>query len=273
MRRALIIASLALVAMAPLDARAQDVPRPAALEHCACNDPGAPPRWFFSTAVDMGFSYLRPRGSVGWGLPHADWLGLDFNPIVSTSAVGGYAGLRFADGPFNLRIGARYFHSFRSALLEVQDSYDFDEIELRVGALADYLSAETELTLTPRLGPGNLLSESALTYISGVEDGKYVFEETIRAVVAPPWAWRQRLGYFFHLFDAAFRIGPVAEVVGLPGRDAFVVRAGVAARFRANRSIEVRAAFIPVVSSPDVLGISGADVGLLGIRWRWATGE
>jgi hypothetical protein len=55
------------------------------------------------------------------------------------------------------------------------------------------------------------------------------------------------------------------------GRDAFVVRGGVLTSLSISARLEAQASFIPVLLSPDSLGLEGSDFGQLGIVYRWAT--
>ena len=63
-----------------------------------------------------------------------------------------------------------------------------------------------------------------------------------------------------------------AEVIGVPGRDAVVVRGGLVALVRINAELDVLAQLLPVIASPDDIGLHGAEFNQLGVRWRWATG-
>jgi hypothetical protein len=106
-----------------------------------------------------------------------------------------------------------------------------------------------------------------------VPEEHYVFDETRHVVAAPPYLWRQRLGYLFDFLpNDELTLGPIVEVIGIPERDALVWRAGPIVRFRLFDDLELRAGFVPVVASPDNIGIAGGDFGEFGIRWRWATG-
>ena len=66
---------------------------------------------------------------------------------------------------------------------------------------------------------------------------------------------------------------PTGDLIGLPGRDEFVVRAGVVASVAIDAHLEAQASLVPVIVSPDTLGLAGADFGQLGVRFRWATGS
>jgi hypothetical protein len=232
-----------------------------------------PVRWFLSTEIDTGFLYVRPRFSAGYGRPHDRWVGIDTNPIFSAEGVAGYAGLRF-DLPYvNLRVGGRYWYTFRRDFLLPDDSYTVEDIELRRGPRSQFSTWEAELTTNIPIGPGNVLLELAGSRVTGVPDGYFVYEETLRVVVEPPWVWRTRIGYMLPLDpDRTIVIGPVAELVGIPKRDAIVLRAGAIARIFLSPALEARGTFLPAVASPDPLGARGGDAFLLGIRYRWATG-
>jgi hypothetical protein len=232
-----------------------------------------PTRWFVSSEIDTGFLYVRPRFSTGYGRPHDLWAGIDANPIFSSEGVAGYAGLRFDVPLVNLRIGGRYWHTFRRSYLVPEESYAVEDIELRQAAPSRFLTWEAELTTNVPLGLGVVLLELAGSYVTGVDDGYYVYEETLRVVVAPPWVWRTRVGYTFPLDrDRTIVLGPVLEAVGIPKRDTVVYRAGALARIFISPSLEARGTFVPAVFTPDPLGARGGDAFLLGIRYRWATG-
>lgn len=235
--------------------------------------PLQPSRWFLSSEIDTGFLYIRPRFSTGYGRPHDLWVGLDANPIFSSEGVAGYLGLRF-DLPFvNLRVGGRYWYTFRRSFLVPELSYSVEDIERRAGPPSRFLTWEAELTTTVPVGRGMLLAEGSLSLVTGVADDYYVYEETLRVVVDPPWVWRARAGYTVAVDDdRTIVIGPVLEVVGVPKRDVVVYRAGALARIFLSPALEARGTFVPAVYTPDPLGARGGDAFLLGIRYRWATG-
>src|SRR5690606_13574265 len=202
------------------------VPRPPALPWSE-----QPLRWFLSSEIDTGFIYIRPRFSGGYGRPHDLWVGIDTNPIFSSEGLAGYLGLRFDTPLVNLRVGGRYWYTFRRSFLVPEASYSVEDIELRVGPASRFLTWEAELTTNVPLGRGVLLAEGALSYITGVPDDYYVYEATLRVVADPPWVWRTRVGYTFAVDDdRTVVIGPVLEFVGIPKRDEMVYRAGALAR-------------------------------------------
>ena len=244
-----------------------------------------PVRWFGALEFDTGFLYVRPRFALGYGRPHARWLGLEMNPIFSEEGVAGYAGLRAVLPYVSLRAGGRYWLTFYRSFLEPRDSFTVEQIELRTGPRSRFLSWEAELALTVPLGSGSvplasgaLLAELAGSYVTGVDEGYYVYEETLRVVVDPPWVWRARVGYLWPTARAAshreatLQVGPVLELVGVPRRGTLVLRAGGLVRIRLSGDLEARGTFVPAVATPDALGARGGDAFLLGVRYRWASG-
>lgn len=230
-------------------------------------------RPFMATRLDLGFLFLKPRISAGYGRPHDVWAGVDINPLISFDGVGAWGGLRGTLGWIDLRAGARYQHTWSRSLLTPKGSYTRDDIEDRGGPNSSYVSLEAELTFDLPAGPGTLNMEAAGTYILGVQDGYHVYEETLKVVVAPPWVWRGRLGYILPLDrDRIFRIGLVTELVGIPGRDAHTFRGGLVGSARLMKNLEARITLLPTWWGSDSLGTAGSDFLLVGIRHRWATG-
>ncbi len=272
---------LALISFFALPALGQEGDNPAVVEpHELPDSPAfidtrwtAPPaRFFLSTAIDLGIAYTRPRVSVGYGRPHRHWAGIDLNPILDTNAVGAYGGLRYAGPIVDLRVGGRYYYGLFRSYLPIQDSYTREDIDFRAGAHSRYLELESELTLDIPLGPGKILSETAGSIVTGVPDDRYVFEETAHVVVAPPYLGRQRLGYILPVSsDGSLSVGGIGEVLWVPERDAVVWRGGIILRFHLFDDLELRASLVPVIASPDKIGIAGGDFGEFGVRWRWAT--
>lgn len=233
-----------------------------------------PDRFFLATAVDVGFLYLRPRLSLGYGRPHREWLGFDVNPIGALSGAGAYGGLRIATQFLDIRAGARFFLPFQRSFLTPRESYGRLDVEDRSGPSAKYVTLEVEGTSEIPMGPGELQAVFSGSLVKGVPDGYYVFEETIRVVLNPPLVWRFRVGYIFAFGPrAAISFGPVLEYVHIPGRSEEVLRGGFITRARLSEALEVNATFIPIIASPDTIGIQGADFAQLGVRWRWATSD
>mgnify|MGYP000334843343 CR=1 FL=1 len=71
-------------------------------------------------------------------------------------------------------------------------------------------------------------------------------------------------------FSATFALA-VADVLVVPERQTYVLRAGALLRFAMSRSFELRGTFVPRFHSPDDIGLLDGDFTELGLRWRWAT--
>ncbi len=235
---------------------------------------GDPPtRTFFSTQVDVGYVYIRPRLALGYGRPFTSWLGVEVNPLAQTAGLGGYGGVRFSLPWLDLRVGSRYFYSFLRSNLVPARSYSRLDLDLDTGTPTKILTHEAELTVTLPLGPGRVQLLGSYSYITGVPDGSYAFEETLHLIASPGSIWRGRAGYFLGLGSRGqFSVGLVAEALGAPSRDARVtVRTGPVMSLALSRRVDVRGCFVVSVVSPDTIGLVGGDFTELGLRYRWAT--
>jgi hypothetical protein len=232
-----------------------------------------PARRFVATTFDVGFVYVRPRVSFGYGRPFTSWIGVDFNALAQTSGLGAYTGLRIEVPHLDWRVGPRYFSSFSRTYLDRQDSYSRLELETSAGSPARTLTFETELDMSLPLGPGVVLSRGSLSFVTGVPKGQEVFEETLHVIVDPPMVWRARVGYV--LVFGAYRqhsIGLVVDALEVPKRDdSLTLRAGPVLRFVLSRRVDVRGSFVTTITSPDRIGLVGGDFTELGVRYRWAS--
>jgi hypothetical protein len=229
-------------------------------------------RPFLAGSVEAGYPYLKPRFAAGYGRPFWSWLGVEAYPLVAFGGVGGYIGVSAGVPGFTLRSGGRYFYSFERTLLPPQPRYTRTETELAQGPAGDYVAHEAEATGTVPLFSGSLFAVLTGYRVTQVQPGYYLFEDNLRVVMEPPYVWRARLGYLLALSaNGAIRVGTAGEVIGLPGRDALVVRAGLLASVSISAQLEAMISLIPVIWSPDSLGLSGGDFGQLGIRYRIAT--
>jgi hypothetical protein len=239
------------------------------LVHAA--DSGAA-RPFVAATIDGGYLYLRPRVSAGYGIPFRLWAGMDLNPIVQSSGLGAYSGLRFQIPWFDLRLGARGFYAFQHTFLPPQAHYSSADLNLATGSAARYVTLEAELSGGIPAGPGNVLLILTASGVLGAPADRFVYEETLRVITDPPMIYRGRTGYalsFGRLGNA--HAGVVADFLVLPRREAFVFRAGLVASFAIDEHLEALALLLIPIVSPDSIGILGGDYGELGLRYRWAT--
>jgi len=231
-------------------------------------------RPFLATSVEIGYPYLRPRFVAGYGRPFWSWVGVEAYPALSLGGVGQYFGASAGVPGLTLRLGGRYFYPFSRALLPPAEHYTRTDIELAAGPKADYLAYEGELAATAPLFRGSVFGVLTGYRVSMVEPGYHLYEEGLRAVMEPPYIVRARAGYLLALSrTGAIRAGAVAEVLGLPGRGELVVRAGILGSVSISAELQAQVTLIPVLVSPDRLGLAGGDFGQLGVRYTWATGS
>jgi hypothetical protein len=230
-------------------------------------------RLFLATTLDVGWTYLRPRASVGYGKPFGKWVGVDANPIIAGIGLGGYGGLRLSLPRFDIRVGPRYFAAFNRNYLNPRGSYNRLDLDSTAGDPSRVVTYEVEAEGSFPAGPGDIIALGSISYVTGVPEGQLVFEQTLRVIVEPPLVWRGRIGYVVRF--GSFRqhsIGVVADVLDVPKRDdSRTVRVGPIIRIVLSRRVEVRGSFVPTIISPDHIGLIGGDFTELGFRYRWAT--
>ena len=156
-------------------------------------------------------------------------------PIVSSAPT---RGLRAAIPLVDLRVGARYVWDFQQYYLVPANSYhriDFQSQEL---SRASYTTLEAEITGNVPLGPGSLLGVASGSYMTGVPKDVFVYDETLRIIIKPPYEWRLRGGYAVRLgAEGKISVGIVADVLGMPGRrSGEVLRAGIIGQRDAQQS-------------------------------------
>jgi hypothetical protein len=214
----------------------------------------APPRLFTAATIDLGYLYLRPRLSIGYGRPFTQWIGVDVNPSISGNYIGVYGGVRAEIPHLSWRFGVRENAAYIRTFLDRMDNYGRVEFSLPAG-------------------PGDLYGLASASYVTSVQAGKNVFEENLRVIVEPPWVLRARGGYLLRWgARRQHSIGLVADVFDIPKRsDGIIVRVGLLVRVVLSRRVEVRGSFIPTIASPDTIGLAGSDFTELGLRYRWAS--
>jgi hypothetical protein len=232
-------------------------------------------RLFQAATLELGLSYVRAQLASGYGKPHYSWVGLEGWTGVSPSSFGEYLGLRGALPWGYLRSGVRYQATFERSILPIQERYTREDLDTPIGDPWQYFIFEAEAAASAHLPFGTLTGLAGGYYFTLVpERDAAIFEESLKVVATQPWLWRARGSYSFALGrDGGARVGTAAEVIGMPNRDAFVVRAGLFGSVAVTRHLEVLAMLLPVWYSPDRLGLLGAEFGQLGVRLRYATDE
>lgn len=228
-------------------------------------------RWFWATRLDAGFLFFRTRISAGYGRPHYDWFGLDAVPIVFLSAAGGYLGVRYQMPGLELRTGALYQYSFNRSFLRIQESYDKRDIDVLGSERAQYVTWDSELEANFALGPAAFITETQAIYAGRFLDDHYVYMDTLGAVIARGWTFRERVGVQWIIPRTTFSVAPAVEVLWLDERREAVLRAGVMLRWVLSEEVQIRTNVLPAFVSPDRLGRANGDVLEITLRWLWAS--
>lgn len=231
-------------------------------------------RPFVSSVFEVGIFYLRPSLAVGWGKPHWSWIGVEGYTNLSPGGGAEYAGVRAASQYVDLRVGARYAFPAAQYFLPEEVSYTRDETEYKLGARSRYVAGEAELSGAVPAPFGSLFGVATGYVITGVPEGYAVYEEALHAVVEPPFVWRGRLGYLAAVGkEADMKVGLAGELIGSPARGTVVTRAGPVIGILLTHHLEAVGSLMIVLAGPDDLGLVGAELGALGLRYRWATGD
>ena len=184
-------------------------------------------RKFFATTIDVGYLYLRPRASFGYGKPFWRWVGIDLNPAVSSHYLAAYGGLRFALPFVEARLGARYTFDLQQYYLIPAPEFNRLSFESQALERSTYTNIEAEVSGGVPLGPGSVLAIASGTYMTGVPNNVLVYDDTLRVITRPPWIWRGRLGYAVRLgVEGKISLAVVADLLGSPDRGSMVFRAG-----------------------------------------------
>ncbi|XYH98857.1 hypothetical protein ACMHYB_03580 [Sorangium sp. So ce1128] len=287
-RRRPLAAAAALAFLVPAGARAQD---PADLPPPASDPPpvtsgvdllqkrsywarSAGARPFVSAVLELGVIYYRPSLALGVGKPHWSWLGLEGYASVSPSGGAEYVGFRAALPRLEIRGGARYAFSTSQYFLQPRASYTRRETELMQGHKSRYIAGEIEVSGSIPLLGGSLFGVATGYAVLGAPEGYYLYEEALHTVMKPPYLYRARLGYMGEVDRyGELRLGAAAEVLGNPGRDSLIVRIGPVLAVSLTHHLDAVGTVMVVAATPDRLGLLGADLGQLGLRYRWATGD
>ena len=235
-------------------------------------------RSFVAVTFDLGFAYLRPTLALGYGQPHYQWIGVEGYSGVSSGGLAEYIGLQGALPFLSARLGLRYQVPFSQYYLTPRPSYTQEDVDVDQHGRGRYLALEAEISGSVAIPTGKLVGVATGYQVLGAPSDLYLFEESLKAVIAPPTLWRARLGYlaslgFWDHDPDALALGAAAELLHNPGRTAVTVRVGPLLYVPLTYHLEAVGAVMLVVHSPDQLGLDGANIGKLGLRYSWASGE
>ncbi len=233
-----------------------------------------PDRGFMAATFNVGVVQLQPMLQLGYGKPHHAWVGFEGGTSMSLSSGRTYAGIQGVYPGIQARLGVRYEFQFIQRFLPPQYRYEREELEVEALGRSRYLVPEAEVIGNIPFPGGSLLLLWTGYYLTGVPDNTYVWEQQLRTVIAPPWVWRGRFGYLAHLgWAGSMKLGAAAEVIHIPLRDMVVVRAGPLVSVSLTHHLEVNGGLMIVAASRDDIGLPAADLGQLGLVYRWAMGD
>jgi hypothetical protein len=232
------------------------------------------PRPFLAGIFESGGISLRTELDAGWGRPHYAWAGGELTTQLSLRGVTIFSGLRGVLPFGSLRAGARYFLATQQRFLPPNNQLTRPELEIDEGQRTRYLSLDGELQFEIPLPVGTLGGLVSAHGMLGVPDPFFVYEEALRAVVDPPFVARGRVQYLAGIGDPpTFRLGGIVDTIVNPSREAVWVRTGPAIAISLTHHLEAVGVAALTLLSPDEIGLAGADLGQIGLRYRWATGD
>jgi hypothetical protein len=231
-------------------------------------------RWFLSSKSDLGTFYAKPYFSGGYGMPHWFWAGADVNAISTLEFGQVYGGLRASSPLLDIAFGVRDTFAYQKHFMLPSPSFRDEDVLGGPAAKARYWAWEAEAVGIIPLPYAAILVDYIAVRTLDVPAGRYVYDESYRAIVANPFFQVVRVAAVARfLRESALKVGVLGELVTSTGRSKPVFRVGPAAALQLTDHLEALCTLSVAVSSPDKLGLALGAYGLAGLRYRWATGE
>lgn len=232
------------------------------------------PRWFIAARPELGTPYAKPYISLGYGMPHWLWLGIDVNAIFTLEMAQAYAGVRASSPILDLAIGLRDTWSFDKHFMDPLPRYTRSDVLEGPGEQSRYWAWEAEGVAILPLPYAGIVADVIVVRTIDVPEDKLVYDESYRAIVAKPLFVTLRMAAVARFFrEDSVRVGVLTEHVFETGRPEPVWRVGPIASVQLTDHLEAMAGVTFSVKSPDDLGLSLGTYGVAGVRWRWASGE
>lgn len=232
------------------------------------------PRWFVSARPEVGTPYAKPYVSLGYGMPHWLWVGVDANAIITLEMAQAYGGARIATPIIDVAFALRDTWSFEKGFPVPGTRLTRDDVFDAPGRKARYLAWEGEAVGVLPLPYSGLVASLIVVRTLDVPRDRYLYDESYRAVVAKPLFLTLRLAAVARFGpERAIRVGVLGEHIFETGRPKGVFRVGPVSSFQLTDHLELLAGVTFGVSSPDALGLSLATYGVAGLRYRWASDE
>lgn len=232
------------------------------------------PRLFVSTKTEIGVPYAKPYFSVGYGLPHWIWAGLDVNVIITTSVVEIYGGARLATPVFDVAFAIRQNWSTAKPFLVPQTSYRHDDVTEAPGRAARYLALEGEVVGVLPLPHAALAVDFVMVNVLDMPSDRYLYEESYRLITKNPLFFVLRgLAAVRLLPENSLLVGVLAEYGFSTGRGTPVLRVGPVVMLQITDHLQLNLGVTLKAISPDHLGLALGAYGVAGLRFTWASGE
>jgi hypothetical protein len=173
-----------------------------------------------------------------------------------------------------MRFGPRFVSMVNQVFVPETDVVTRIMLDADEGKRLRYLALDGEANFAIPLPVGSLgLGLGAYGFFS-VPNDQYFLEDNLRVVVGGRFAGRARATYLIGVGDPdTLRIGGLAEVLINPHREMVNVRLGPAIVVSLTHHLEAVGVAALSVFNPDEIGLAGADLGQIGMRYRWATGD
>jgi hypothetical protein len=231
-------------------------------------------RSFVAASFEAGVIYYRTVVAAGYGRPHWSWIGAEGYSVISPDGGSFYAGLRGTLPQFEVRLGARQTFTIDDYVLPPQETYTRIDADYENTVRSRYLAMEAEMSGSIVLGEGAVFGAATFYSVFNAPEPYYLYEEATKVIMARPYLFRLRAGYVTKpTWEGTLKVGVAGEVIGDPGRGAFHVRLGPAFSVALTHHLDATGTLGVIVSSPDSIGLLGADLGSLALRYKWATGD
>lgn len=232
------------------------------------------PRPFAAVVFESAGIGAKTELDLGFGRPHYLWAGLDIESSFSLRSLSEFAGLK-AVAPWGfVRFGPRFVTSFSQKLIVPADVITRAAIDQDAGFRSKYLSLDAEASASIPLPVGSLGLLVTAYGVLDVVDDFYVFEDSLRVIIDPPFVGRARVSYLAGIGKpSTLRVGGVFEGIYNPAREMVNLRVGPAVAVSLTHHLEAVGVAAFSVYNPDEIGLAGADLGQIGLRYRWASGD
>jgi hypothetical protein len=230
-------------------------------------------RPFVSGRFDGSVNFAKVQVAAGYGKPHWIWVGIEAFAITTTEFGGGFVGARASTPVLDISYGVRDNRSYLHGYLVPAGRHTASEVREETLPKQRYLVSELEISgVIPALG-GYAIWDVDAERILDAPQGVEVYEESLR-VITRKWAIGTRVGFVYPFGrDGVLKAGLLAEYVITPDRPSNVARLGPAMVLSITDHTEMVGALTLPISSPDSLGPVVGSWGVLGLRYKWATGD